>query len=194
MLFLSFPCCRFLDPSGLHIWGITGVMRSFGLCRFESSKKSSSPPLFFFLIEPFNYFVGSKVLIIPYDVYFIINGVVSTFWSIGGSILCVYRSHLAFILCSLFNSWSLFGYSFLDNGWITSFLWRTVFRKLLRSSLMSGELLKLLDISSPESVLPTTYGSLQPPLGKHRLKVPISYRLPEWSTWLFIWLLEFFGW
>ncbi|CAA7394036.1 unnamed protein product [Spirodela intermedia] len=34
-----------------------------------------------------------------------------------------------------------------------------------------GELLKLLDISSPESVLPTTYGSLQPPLGKHRLKV-----------------------
>ncbi|XP_078436683.1 uncharacterized protein LOC144707447 [Wolffia australiana] len=34
-----------------------------------------------------------------------------------------------------------------------------------------GELLKLLDISSAETVLPTTYGSLQPPLGKHRLKV-----------------------
>ncbi|XP_042489476.1 serine/threonine-protein phosphatase 6 regulatory subunit 3 [Macadamia integrifolia] len=34
-----------------------------------------------------------------------------------------------------------------------------------------GDLLKLLDVSSAESVLPTTYGKLQPPLGKHRLKV-----------------------
>ncbi|MQL72304.1 hypothetical protein Taro_004655 [Colocasia esculenta] len=34
-----------------------------------------------------------------------------------------------------------------------------------------GDLLKLLDISSLESVLPTTYGTLQPPLGKHRLKI-----------------------
>ncbi|XP_062226772.1 uncharacterized protein LOC133925004 isoform X2 [Phragmites australis] len=34
-----------------------------------------------------------------------------------------------------------------------------------------GDLLKLLDISSAENVLPTTYGSLQPPLGKHRLKI-----------------------
>uniref|UniRef100_A0A1D1Y0D9 Serine/threonine-protein phosphatase 6 regulatory subunit 3 n=1 Tax=Anthurium amnicola TaxID=1678845 RepID=A0A1D1Y0D9_9ARAE len=34
-----------------------------------------------------------------------------------------------------------------------------------------GDLSKLLDVSSPESVLPTTYGSLQPPLGKHRLKI-----------------------
>ncbi|TVU14833.1 hypothetical protein EJB05_38329 [Eragrostis curvula] len=34
-----------------------------------------------------------------------------------------------------------------------------------------GGLLKLLDVSSAENVLPTTYGSLQPPLGKHRLKV-----------------------
>ncbi|KAL5203104.1 hypothetical protein ABZP36_014056 [Zizania latifolia] len=33
-----------------------------------------------------------------------------------------------------------------------------------------GDLLKLLDISS-ENVLPTTYGCLQPPLGKHRLKI-----------------------
>lgn len=36
---------------------------------------------------------------------------------------------------------------------------------------ISGDLLKLLDVSSAENVLPTTYGSLQPPLGKHRLKV-----------------------
>jgi serine/threonine-protein phosphatase 6 regulatory subunit 3 len=36
---------------------------------------------------------------------------------------------------------------------------------------LSGDLLKLLDVSSAENVLPTTYGSLQPPLGKHRLKV-----------------------
>ncbi|XP_043700614.1 serine/threonine-protein phosphatase 6 regulatory subunit 3-like [Telopea speciosissima] len=34
-----------------------------------------------------------------------------------------------------------------------------------------GDLLKLLDVSSAESMLPTTYGKLQPPLGKHRLKV-----------------------
>ncbi|AQK46260.1 SIT4 phosphatase-associated family protein [Zea mays] len=34
-----------------------------------------------------------------------------------------------------------------------------------------GDLLKLLDVSSAENVLPTTYGSLQPPLGKHRLKI-----------------------
>lgn len=34
-----------------------------------------------------------------------------------------------------------------------------------------GDLLKLLDIASSENVLPTTYGCLRPPLGKHRLKV-----------------------
>ncbi|GLT26181.1 hypothetical protein SLA2020_012640 [Shorea laevis] len=34
-----------------------------------------------------------------------------------------------------------------------------------------GELLKLLEISSAEATLPTTYGKLQPPLGKHRLKI-----------------------
>ncbi|KAK4347422.1 hypothetical protein RND71_033761 [Anisodus tanguticus] len=34
-----------------------------------------------------------------------------------------------------------------------------------------GNLLKLLDISSEDNVLLTTYGSLHPPLGKHRLKI-----------------------
>ncbi|XP_058071575.1 uncharacterized protein LOC131220763 isoform X2 [Magnolia sinica] len=34
-----------------------------------------------------------------------------------------------------------------------------------------GDLLKLLDVSSGETVLLTTYGKLQPPLGKHRLKI-----------------------
>ncbi|KAI3466866.1 hypothetical protein Pfo_023529 [Paulownia fortunei] len=34
-----------------------------------------------------------------------------------------------------------------------------------------GDLLKLLDLSSEEHVLVTTYGKLQPPLGKHRLKI-----------------------
>ncbi|KAF0916351.1 hypothetical protein E2562_005947 [Oryza meyeriana var. granulata] len=34
-----------------------------------------------------------------------------------------------------------------------------------------GNLLKLLDTSGAENVLPTTYGCLQPPLGKHRLKI-----------------------
>ncbi|CAN6683762.1 unnamed protein product [Malus baccata var. baccata] len=34
-----------------------------------------------------------------------------------------------------------------------------------------GDLLKLLDVSSVDNTLLTTYGKLQPPLGKHRLKV-----------------------
>ncbi|KAH6790165.1 SIT4 phosphatase-associated family protein [Perilla frutescens var. frutescens] len=34
-----------------------------------------------------------------------------------------------------------------------------------------GDLLKLLDISSGDHILLTTYGKLQPPLGKHRLKI-----------------------
>lgn len=35
----------------------------------------------------------------------------------------------------------------------------------------AGDLLKLLDVSSDEKVLPTTYGELRPPLGRYRLKV-----------------------
>ncbi|XP_075506330.1 uncharacterized protein LOC142543148 isoform X1 [Primulina tabacum] len=34
-----------------------------------------------------------------------------------------------------------------------------------------GELLILLNVSSDEKMLPTTYGELRPPLGKHRLKI-----------------------
>ncbi|KAM5584881.1 hypothetical protein ABKV19_004311 [Rosa sericea] len=34
-----------------------------------------------------------------------------------------------------------------------------------------GDLLKLLDVSSADNMLLTTYGKLQPPLGKHRLKI-----------------------
>ncbi|CAH9134669.1 unnamed protein product [Cuscuta epithymum] len=34
-----------------------------------------------------------------------------------------------------------------------------------------GDLMKLLDVSLEDNVLPTTYGKLQPPLGKHRLKI-----------------------
>ncbi|XWS53284.1 hypothetical protein CRYUN_Cryun11dG0143900 [Craigia yunnanensis] len=34
-----------------------------------------------------------------------------------------------------------------------------------------GDLLMLLNVSSDEKILPTTYGELRPPLGKHRLKV-----------------------
>ncbi|KAF3679971.1 serine/threonine-protein phosphatase 6 regulatory subunit 3 isoform X1 [Capsicum chacoense] len=34
-----------------------------------------------------------------------------------------------------------------------------------------GDLLKLLNISSDDKILPTTYGELRPPLGKHRLKI-----------------------
>lgn len=35
----------------------------------------------------------------------------------------------------------------------------------------AGDLLKLLDVSSEENTLRTSYGKLQPPLGKRRLKV-----------------------
>lgn len=38
----------------------------------------------------------------------------------------------------------------------------------------TGDLLMLLNVSSDEAVLPTTYGELRPPLGKHRLKVNCS--------------------
>ncbi|KAL3849445.1 hypothetical protein ACJIZ3_011327 [Penstemon smallii] len=34
-----------------------------------------------------------------------------------------------------------------------------------------GELLLLLNVSSDDKILPTTYGELRPPLGKHRLKI-----------------------
>lgn len=37
----------------------------------------------------------------------------------------------------------------------------------------AGDLLMLLNVSSDEKVLPTTYGELRPPLGKYRLKVVI---------------------
>ncbi|KAG2598683.1 hypothetical protein PVAP13_5KG402507 [Panicum virgatum] len=36
---------------------------------------------------------------------------------------------------------------------------------------VDGNLLKLLDTSSAENILPTPYGYLRPPLGKHRLKI-----------------------
>lgn len=34
-----------------------------------------------------------------------------------------------------------------------------------------GDLLTLLNVVSDDKILPTTYGELRPPLGKHRLKV-----------------------
>ncbi|KAF8395000.1 hypothetical protein HHK36_018939 [Tetracentron sinense] len=37
--------------------------------------------------------------------------------------------------------------------------------------IVGSDLLRLLDVSSDEKVLPTTYGELRPPLGKHRLKI-----------------------
>jgi serine/threonine-protein phosphatase 6 regulatory subunit 3 len=36
-----------------------------------------------------------------------------------------------------------------------------------------GDLLKVLDVSTDDTVLPTTYGQLHPPLGIHRLKVSV---------------------
>jgi len=45
---------------------------------------------------------------------------------------------------------------------------------IIRAFLSAGELLMLLNVSSDEKVLPTTYGELRPPLGKHRLKVSFN--------------------
>ena len=39
------------------------------------------------------------------------------------------------------------------------------------ASCCAGDLLMLLNVSSDEKILPTTYGELRPPLRKHRLKV-----------------------
>ncbi|XP_062015589.1 uncharacterized protein LOC133732134 isoform X2 [Rosa rugosa] len=48
----------------------------------------------------------------------------------------------------------------------------TVNNKIVVAMLDSlGDLLKLLDVSSADNMLLTTYGKLQPPLGKHRLKI-----------------------
>ena len=55
----------------------------------------------------------------------------------------------------------------------------TILRQQLLSNFESsgaGDLLMLLNVSSDEKILPTTYGELRPPLGKHRLKVGLSDR------------------
>ncbi|KAM3376170.1 hypothetical protein P3S68_014884 [Capsicum galapagoense] len=41
----------------------------------------------------------------------------------------------------------------------------------LGSNTLSRDLLKMLNISSDDKILPTTYGELRPPLGKHCLKI-----------------------
>lgn len=45
------------------------------------------------------------------------------------------------------------------------------FGNYLNFFLISGDLRRLLDASGNKENLPTTYGELKPPLGKHRLKV-----------------------
>ncbi|KAI4303671.1 hypothetical protein MLD38_039271 [Melastoma candidum] len=74
--------------------------------------------------------------------------------------------------------------SLLDPKRLTTSLYHSYNRQLNQGSTVAahpeivegmlgslGELLKLLDVSSSEKTLPTTYGKLQPPLGKHRLKI-----------------------
>lgn len=43
--------------------------------------------------------------------------------------------------------------------------------------LFAGDLLAVLDVSTDDKVLPTTYGHLRPPLGIHRLKVCFTFFL-----------------
>ncbi|GMI93199.1 hypothetical protein like AT1G30470 [Hibiscus trionum] len=74
--------------------------------------------------------------------------------------------------------------SLLDPKRLTLGVYHTYNRQVFQGSTISanpktvegmlenlGNLMKLLDISSSESTLLTTYGKLQPPLGKHRLKI-----------------------
>ena len=74
------------------------------------------------------------------------------------------------------NAWLLV-YFVCSNTFLRRFLWKAWCKSSLETGLitllicLAGDLLKLLDISWEERVLLTTYGKLQPPLGKHRLKV-----------------------
>ncbi|XP_022716446.1 serine/threonine-protein phosphatase 6 regulatory subunit 3-like isoform X2 [Durio zibethinus] len=83
----------------------------------------------------------------------------------------------------LVNSLSI-GISLLDPKRLTLGVYHTYNRQVPQGSMIAanpetvegmleslGDLLKLLDVSSSESTLLTTYGKLQPPLGKHRLKI-----------------------
>ena len=58
------------------------------------------------------------------------------------------------------------------------------------STPLTGDLLKLLTVSSDDKVLPTTYGELRPPLGKHRLKVGAEFVLYKFicSIYVIVWL------
>lgn len=46
----------------------------------------------------------------------------------------------------------------------------------------AGDLLMLLNVTSDEKILPTPYGELRPPLGKHRLKVYFSLACSTMGT------------
>ncbi|KAG7010632.1 Serine/threonine-protein phosphatase 6 regulatory subunit 3 [Cucurbita argyrosperma subsp. argyrosperma] len=54
-----------------------------------------------------------------------------------------------------------------------------------------GDLLKLLTVSSDDKVLPTTYGELRPPLGKHRLKVGAEFVLYKFICSIYVIVVEF---
>ena len=70
-----------------------------------------------------------------------------------------------FICNSYFGTGNLYLKLFFDSNCYKNF-----------ESSGAGDLLMLLNVSSDEKVLPTTYGELRPPLGKHRLKVGLSDR------------------
>lgn len=45
----------------------------------------------------------------------------------------------------------------------------------------AGDLLMLLNVSSDQKILSTTFGELRPPLGKHRLKVDLIFLFSFWQ-------------
>ena len=55
----------------------------------------------------------------------------------------------------------------------TPCLFMSVLYSTRMNIMITGDLLKLLDVAVDETVLPTTYGKLHPPLGTNRLKVSV---------------------
>lgn len=57
-------------------------------------------------------------------------------------------------------------------------------KKCWSGSYCTGDLFKLLDISSVENILLTSFGKLQPPLGNHCLKVNNYFKLLRRHIWI----------
>ncbi|KAL4562067.1 hypothetical protein LXL04_034257 [Taraxacum kok-saghyz] len=84
----------------------------------------------------------------------------------------VFMNALSVCICLLDPNRQTCGSSYIYNRQLIHGSSVTTNPDIVESMLESlGNLSKLLDVSKDENVLPTTYGKLQPPLGKSRLKI-----------------------